>query len=277
MKRWLMSDDIRLAELIDVERYPIDDPEGAGAELIARCRRDLDESALCCLPGFVTAGALNSVKEEILAHQGEAYWTESERTLYSWRDLSALPADHAARITSPHRLASVTRDKFATDSVLNHLFELDELTDFVRRCLGMETLYRVECPYLSMNIKVMQKGAQHGWHFDTNDGAVSLLVQTASEGGHYEYVPYIRSEQDENYERVARVVRGEDDGVVRVDISPGTFCLFEGRRSMHRVSPVTCGEPDRLIALFAYDRDPGLIYNENTLRTVLGRLPERLP
>ena len=271
-----MSDQTQLAELIDIERYPIHDPDGAGADLIARCRRDLDESALCGLPGFVTPGALSAAKEEILTSQHEAYWTESDRTLYSWRDLSTLPADHAARITSPHRLGSVTRDKFAPDSVLNLLFKRDELTEFIRRCLGMETLYRVECPYLSMNIKVMQEGARHGWHFDTNDGAVSLLVQTANEGGHYEYVPYIRSEQNENYERVSRVVRGEDEGVVRVDISPGTFCLFKGRRSMHRVSPVTRGNPDRLIALFAYDQNPGLVYNENTLRTVLGCLPEEM-
>ncbi len=269
-----MSDEARLAELVDVERYPIDDPDGAGKDLIERCRRNLDESALCCLPGFVTPSALSAAKEEILALQDDAYFVQSEeRTLYSWRDPSGLPADHAARIASPHRLGSITRDKFAADGVLNGLFERDELTEFIRRCLGIESLYRVECPYLSMNVKVMQKGAQHGWHFDANDGAVSLLVQTASEGGHYEYVPYIRSDQEENYERVTRVVRGEDEGVIRVDISPGTFCLFKGKHSMHRVSPVTRGKPDRLIALFAYDQTPGLVYNENTLRTVLGRLP----
>lgn len=263
-----------LAELVDVGRYPIDALEGSGAALVERCRRELEATALCCLPNFLTPFALDATRSEILAAEKHAYWIESERTSYSWRDNRQLGADHPQRMTSPHRLGSITRDKFPQNGVLNQLFERDEITEFVRRCLAVDLLYRVACPYLSMNVKVMKEGAQHAWHFDANDGAVSLLVQAARRGGRYEYVPYIRSDEDENYTQVVKVRQGADDAVITLDIKPGTFCLFKGNRSIHRVSPITRGEPDRLIALFAYDQNPNLHYNEHTLRTVLGRLPD---
>ena len=35
---------------------------------------------------------------------------------------------------------------------------------------------------------------QFTWHFDTNDFAVTVLVQPADEGGIFEFVPQIRSD-----------------------------------------------------------------------------------
>ena len=39
-------------------------------------------------------------------------------------------------------------------------------------------------------------------------------------------------------------------------MTPGTLLLFEGRYSLHRVTPVG-GETARLVALLAYDTKPG--------------------
>jgi hypothetical protein len=262
-----------ISSLVDVRRFPIHDLDGAGAPLLKECRNALEESALCYLPNFLLTETLDAIRREILAAQALAYWIESDRTLYSWRDLSNLPTAHPARVSSPHRLSSITRDKFDEAATLLSLFKCDELTEFIRRALATESLNRVECPYLSMNVKVMGESAQHGWHFDTNDGAVSLLVQSARAGGEYQYVPYIRSDTHENYEQIANIVGGDHRVVKQVDITPGTLCIFKGSRSLHRVSPVSEGDPDRLIALFAYDPKPGLVYNDRTLQTVLGTLP----
>ena len=37
---------------------------------------------------------------------------------------------------------------------------------------------------------------------------------------------------------------------------PGTLLLFEGRNSIHRVTPIV-GQTTRLVALLAYDTKPG--------------------
>ena len=262
-----------IGRFVNLNRFPIHDLDGVGAPLLESCQRSLEETALCRLPDFLLPETLQAILAEIRAAQSKTYWIESQRTAYSWRDLTHLPETHPARVSSPHRLGSITRDQFDEAATLLSLFKCEELTEFVRRALGVETLSRVECPYLSMNVKVMRENALHGWHFDANDGAVSLLVQSARAGGEYQYVPYIRSDEDENYEQVASTMGGDDKLVKGVDIAPGTLCLFKGSRSLHRVSPVTQGEPDRLIALFAYDPKPGLVYNERTLQTVLGTLP----
>ena len=87
-----------------------------------------------------------------------------------------------AHVRSSHRLGSITRDRFDESGALLRLFACPALTEFVRRVLDVEQLYPVACPYLSMNVKVMPHGSLHGWHFDTNDGAVSLLLRNAREG-----------------------------------------------------------------------------------------------
>lgn len=52
-------------------------------------------------------------------------------------------------------------------------------------------------------------------------------------------------------------------------MAPGTFVLFRGRRSIHRVAPVGPTAKPRLIALFSYDRQPGMVFPQATVRSVL--------
>ena len=123
-------------------------------------------------------------------------------------------------------------------------------------------------------MKVMSEGCRHAWHFDQNDGAVTFLFQNASEGGQFQYVPFLRSEDDENYAGVMRLMEGDHSGVRSAALGPGSFCLFKGRRSIHRVSEVTRGSPDRLLAVFSYHRDEGHRYRDSTVKSVLGRMPD---
>ena len=48
-------------------------------------------------------------------------------------------------------------------------------------------------------------------------------------------------------------VRG---GIVTLAMTPGTLLIFEGRHSLHRVSPLT-GSRLRHVGLLAYDTKPG--------------------
>ena len=82
-------------------------------------------------------------------------------------------------------------------------------------------------------------------------------------------MPFIRDEDDENYDEVARVFAGTSTLVQRPAMAPGTFILFRGRRSIHRVSPVVRTRRPRLIALLSYDRNPGMVFPEATVRAVL--------
>jgi hypothetical protein len=86
---------------------------------------------------------------------------------------------------------------------------------------------------------------------------VSLAIQASRAGGLFECATRIRSDADENYAAVARVLAGEAPGQVEVfAMVPGTLMIFQGRHSLHRVSPVE-GEVPRYVALLAYDTRPG--------------------
>ncbi|HIN44084.1 MAG TPA: 2OG-Fe(II) oxygenase [Gammaproteobacteria bacterium] len=136
------------------------------------------------------------------------------------------------------------------------------MTEFVRQILSFETLYRTADPYLSIVINIMKSGDELAWHFDTNDGVVSLMLQTADDGGEFEYAPYIRNELDENYGGINELFEGRAQVADRPKIYPGTFVLFKGRRSCHRVTPIGRSRQPRLNILYSYDEQPNMVFSD---------------
>ena len=84
-----------------------------------------------------------------------------------------------------------------------------------------------------------------------------------------------RSDQDENYQKVRRVVlqscSAEGEGVRQVRLQAGTLMLFCGRNSLHRVTRVEGGR-QRVLAVLSYEDRPGVLLNEYTRKKFYGRL-----
>lgn len=258
------------ASLLDLDRYPILELDSdKGRELIAKCRSSLDDAALCLLPGFLTAEATRGFTKEATDLVPRAIRQDKLRTSYGWMDNSSFTPDHPRGKVYHTRNSTVPLHLIPENSPMRQLFFWDELTEFVRRCLGFETLYCSACPYLALEMKVYDSGDDICWHYDTNDGVVSLLLQQPDEGGGFEYAPFIRSEEDENYDEVGRVIDGTSEIVRRPQFEPGSLVLFRGRRSMHRVAPVGQTTKPRLIMLFSYDKQPNMVFPEPTVRAVL--------
>ena len=255
-------------QIVDLDRYPIDQQDGLGCQaLITACRRDVQNRSLCTLPGFIRPDALEALQAEAEVLAPKACRMDNLRTPYGWMCNAGFELDHPRSQVFRNRSGLVLCDEFPSNASLEALYYWDPLTEFLRQVIGVDTLYNTACPHLSFNIGVEDEDDQFGWHFDTNDGcAVSLLIQQADEGGHFEYTPFIRSEDDENYAEISRVFAGESDLVRRPAMAPGTITLFRGHRSLHRVTPVGRTERPRLIGLFGYDQNPGMVYPEATIR-----------
>ena len=43
-------------------------------------------------------------------------------------------------------------------------------------------------------LTVLGAGDELGWHFDANDGVVSLMLQEAGAGGAFEFAPFVSRE-----------------------------------------------------------------------------------
>ncbi|MBN33174.1 MAG: hypothetical protein CMM46_00085 [Rhodospirillaceae bacterium] len=118
-----------------------------------------------------------------------------------------------------------------------------------------------------------QPGDELGWHYDPNDGVVTLMVQRCSGGGCFEFAHMNRP--DDTSEAVQRdaidaVMSGQWPGTRQLDQKQGDFTILNGSRSLHRVTPVEAG-PDRIMLLLSYDGCPDQVFSEDVHRDFFGR------
>jgi hypothetical protein len=249
-------------ELVDRERYPITElDEPAGRALVQRCREQLSDVGACELPGFLTSDAVEALAAEATTLAPLAHRSRVEGTCYLDFPDESFPDGHPRRVLGPNATGAVPYDLFPPDSGIRAIYEWDALRDFVAAALDKARLYPYADPLGALNLAVMQDGDELAWHFDQTDFVVSLALVPATDGGDFEFVPRIRSAAEERYEEVGRVLHGDEEPVRHLPMTPGTLLLFEGRYSLHRVTPIK-GDRARLVALLAYDTKPGTTSSE---------------
>jgi hypothetical protein len=136
------------------------------------------------------------------------------------------------------------------------LYEWDALVTFLKDVLELPDLYHDADPVGACSVMFYDEGDELGWHFDTSEFAVTLMLQECLEGGEFEYVPGIRTAGDENFAGVGAVLKGDRELVRCLHAAPGALTLFRGRYSLHRVTPVR-GATRRVNAVLAYASTPG--------------------
>ena len=95
------------------------------------------------------------------------------------------------------------------------------------------------------------------WHFKTNNFTITLAIQSADEGGLFEYASKIRLES-ENFTTVRAVLDGDSDLVRSLALKLGDLQIFNGRYSLQRVTPLR-GPTPRYVAIFSYFEQPDMV------------------
>lgn len=258
-------------ELIDVVKYPVADKSSpAYRQLVERCREQLKATGACVLHGFIKPEAIEWLRQEATELAPLAYHSTVHGNAYLTPEDASQPSDHPTRMTDRTSLGAVAYDQMPQGILIRQLYEWDGLMEFLGDALGKEKLFRYADKMGALNIAVMKDGDYLRWHFDQTDFVVSLLIQDCQSGGEYEFVPMIRSADNENFDKVKAVLKGSTEGVIRLDIQPGSLVLFEGRNSLHRVTPIK-GDVQRLIALLGYDTKPGVQSTEHLRYMRYGR------
>jgi hypothetical protein len=260
------------ARFVDLARYPILDLDAPAArELVAHCRSQLAASGACELPGFVTPAATERMVAESDTLVGKGHFAETRATVYLGLPEPGLADGHPrGRLGGRSAVEAIAYDLVPPSHALRQLFEWDGLMEFVAAALAKPKLYRYADPLGALNVAVMRAGDELQWHFDQTDFVVSIALRDALHGGDFEYTPLIRSRDDERYDDVRRVLDGDHELVRAIPMTPGTLLLFEGRNSMHRVTPIEGGVA-RLVALLAYDTKPDTVSTELLRRARYGR------
>jgi hypothetical protein len=254
------------AQLVDLDRYPLESPGSGGyAAVVAEARQQMAERGAAEIAGFVSPVGVAELVRDADALASRAHPSGGQGTAYLEYPDFSLPEDHPRLHFADYRLRAVAYDVMPLESPLRLLYEWDPLKDLIEAVLDRGPIFRYADPFGALNLAVMGDGDLLQWHFDQTDFVVSLAIQSAETGGEFEVVPRIRSADDECYDDVAAVLGGERARVETLPMLPGTLLVFEGRHSLHRVSPITGGRW-RHVGLLAFDTKPGTM-GSDLLRT----------
>jgi hypothetical protein len=260
-----------MENLIDLERYPLDDLAGDAARaLIAACRSDLADRGSISLEGFLRPAALAACVGEVTPLMATASFHHRQtHNVYFTKEAPDLPAGHEALAslkTSNHTLTCDQLD----GSVIRRVYEWDPLRAFLAEVLEKKALYHMADPLARLNVMGYGAGEGIGWHFDRARSTVTLLLQAPEAGGIFEYRRDLRAEGDPNYDGVARLLAGDDGEVRTLPLQPGTLNVFAGHDAAHRVTPIE-GARQRLIAILSFMDQPGVMFTPEDRVQFYGR------
>jgi hypothetical protein len=246
-----------LLDLVDLDRYPLADLAGpAGRAVVNEARAQLAATGAAELPAFVNPRGVAALVADAQLLAPRAHHSGGLGTAYLEYPDFDLAEDHPRLHFAPYAVGAVGYDVIPRSSPLRQLYEWEAMLGLIAAILDRGPLYRYADPFGALNLAVMGEGDELQWHFDQTDFVVSLAIQSADRGGDFEVVPRIRSAADEHYPEVNRVLHGDTAGVVTLAMTPGTLLIFEGRHSLHRVSPIA-GSTLRHVGLLAYDTKVG--------------------
>ena len=262
---------LSIQAIVNLERYPINDLSGAdGVELLKNCQRDMEESGVCLLHGFLTSQAIDVIAAEANDGLPKAFFCHNTHNAYLKDDDDSFAQDHPRRRRLQTDVGSIAYDYLPQQGALCRLYQWDQLTQFIGKVLGHDTFYRGEDPLGALSINVFEPGGGHSWHFDESHFTVTIMVQPAEQGGVFEYVPNIRTADDDNYEEVGQILDDQHPEVLELPFTAGTLSIFAGRNTLHRVTTVE-GSRHRLVPVLTYDVKPGSMNSDEVKMLFWGR------
>lgn len=263
--------EIAFADIVDLQTYPIHDLQSeSGQALVAHCRQTLAATGCCTLTAFIKPEAVGAMVRLSAALEDKAWPTDKQHTVYFTPPDAMVAPDHPRAHMQRSAKHGIAYDYIPDDAPLRRLYESDLLTCFIAAVLDKPVLYRSADPLDALQITRMYPGDELGWHFDNSEFSITVMYQPAEQGGQFEYVPALRSADDENYAAVAAVLQGDDRQVHLQPSAPGTLAFFHGRRAMHRVTPVA-GERPRINSVLTYAEYPGMRLDPLTAELFYGR------
>jgi hypothetical protein len=262
-----------IGEVVDLDRYPLHRPDSAPVTMaIEAARERLAAEGCAVVPQLLRSQGLERLCGEARSLKRHTHYSRIEINPYFSRPDPALPARHPVNTFSERSGGFIPGDAWGPGSPTVAVYRWPPLLAFLARCLGVDRLHRYADPLACLTVNVLDPGQQFAWHYDTNDFAVTVLLDDSVGGGQFQYAPNIRADDDERFGEVAAVLAGASDRVRTLDLRPGDLQIFRGRRSLHRVTRVAENGRCRLAAILAYTLDPGVIGRVERTRQLFGRV-----
>jgi hypothetical protein len=272
---FMMTQSLSCKAIIDHDNYPIDETDHPKRlQVIEQVRAQLAVDGCAVVRNFFSAEGLQALLSEAIERKPEAYYSpKKDCNVYLGDRNEGYPPDHPRNTFMPRTNGFVRADTFDDDTASRRLYYWEPLKQFLADCLDKPELFIYEDPISNMIVNVGKKGQQFNWHFDTNEFTITLLLKPATSGGHFEYVPTLRTPQDECYDDVKKVLNGDRSRVKRLELNAGDLQFFLGRFSLHQVTKNT-GDEDRLLLIMSFTEQPGVIGSLYRVKDLYGKVTE---
>jgi hypothetical protein len=256
-----------LKTIVDLESYPL-----AEQNFRTSCHETLSRTGVLVMRQFLRPECISAIKREGEDGKHRAYFCRQEHNVYLTPPDEKFPMDHPRNRTVISSKGCITDDVIPAESPLRMLYDSEGFRAFLCSVLDESSLHEYADPLASINLHYAETGQELGWHFDNSSFAITLMIQEPEEGGKFEYIGGMRdADNDEmNFESVEKVL----DGAItpeQLNMDAGAIVLFRGRNAIHRVSPVE-GSRTRMLAVLAYNSEPGISLSESARLTFFGRL-----
>ncbi|MEM7376556.1 MAG: hypothetical protein AAF460_03515 [Pseudomonadota bacterium] len=270
-----MTPSLSPQDTIDHARYPIDEPDNARRHsAVDAVRAALADDGCAVIRHFFSDAGLAALVDEAEARKAKAYYSPTKAcNVYLNDGNPELPPEHPTNVLKPRTNGFITADLFGEDTVARQLYHWAPLKRFLADCLGKVDLHIYDDPVSNMIVNLGKPGQEFNWHFDTNEFTITLLLRPASSGGVFEYVPDLRTADDECYDDVARVLAGDRSRVRELELNAGDLQFFLGRFALHQVTPNT-GERDRLVLIMSFADAPGMIGSKERVQQLYGKVTD---
>lgn len=257
--------------ILDLDTYPLNDLAGpTGQALVARCRADLAAEGMFNLSGLVRPDALAQCTAEVVAALSDGAYTHRQwHNIYFKDAVDGLDPDHPALVKSLTSNRKICADQM-TGFVLMQIYEWPPLAAFLAAVMDKPALHVMADPLARVNVMTYRAGETLNWHFDRSEFTTTLLIQAPEAGGAFQYRSDLRTAADPNFDGVARLLSGQDDGVREIGLSAGTLNVFRGRNTAHRVTAIE-GPRERVIGVFSYYEQPGVNFSDKDRIRFYGR------
>lgn len=259
-------------KIIDLTRYPLDRAHTDDyRSLVSAKREELNQQQYCTMPGFLLDAERSRIVASVESRQEHTHRAESDRNVYLERTRSdSLPVDHPKNIFARGCYNMMGAHLLDDESALKHLYYWQPMQQFVADIVGSPRLFPSDDPYQPVNVLCQGNDDRSAWHFDSSNAfTMTLMLQAPESGGHFEMAPNTRSDNDPNYAGVAKLLLGDESGVVRISRAQGELVIFRGCNSAHRVTPIV-GNRLRLMCVMVYETEPGVVGDAVVNQTVYG-------
>jgi len=270
-----MQSQIACGSIINHDKYPIDlkdDPRRQAS--VDQVRAELAAEGCAVIRNFFSEAGLAALLNEAEARKPQTYYSSNKTcNVYLNEGNPNFLPEHPVNRFMPRTNGFITADLFDEDSNAQRLYYWEPLKLFLAECLGKDELHIYEDPVSNMIVNVGKPEQQFNWHFDTNEFTITMLLQSASSGGIFEYIPQLRNADDECYDDVRKVLDGDRSRVRQLELSAGDLQFFLGRFSLHQVTKNT-GDNDRLLLIMSFAEAPGMIGSKERVMNLYGKVTE---